>query len=117
MNLFFTILGALPLGLPVGRRGVAVLTYLLVDSFLFSFQTLNVLLTWMSGGKGVGGGSGFGDSPRGAFPIDYATGEVVAYGVVNLFITAAGVGLVLLGARLRSRRVGRRTAVDAVPLG
>jgi hypothetical protein len=117
MNLFFTIFGALPLGLAVRRRSTALLTYLLVDSFVFSFQTLNVLLTWMSGGKGIGGGSGFGDSPAGAFPIDYATGEVSAYGVVNLLITSAGIGLVLLGARLRSRREARRTVADAVPVG
>jgi hypothetical protein len=117
MNLLFTVLGALPLGLFVGRRPVALLSYLLVDSFLFSFQTLNVLLTWMSGGKGVGGGSGFGDSPTGPLPIHYARGEVLAYGVVNLLITGAGVGLVLLGARLRSRREARRTVARAVQVG
>lgn len=115
MNLLFTILGALPLGLLVRRRQAALLTYLVVDSFLFTFQTLNVLLTWMAGGQGIGGGSGFGDSPHG-FPVDYATGEVAAYGVVNLLITTAGVGLVLLGARLRSRRAVRRAA-HAVPVG
>jgi len=115
MNLFFTVLGALPLGLFVGRRHAALLTYLIVDSFLFSFQTLNVLLTWMSGGKGVGGGSGFGDSPAGTFPIDYAKGEVLAYGVVNLVITLVGVGLVLLGARIRVRRTARVT--EPVPVG
>lgn len=114
MNLFFTVLGALPLGLLVRRRHVALLAYLLVDSFLFTFQTLNVLLTWMSGSTGIGGGSGFGDAPTGTFPIDYARGEVAAYGVVNLLITAAGIGLVLLGARLRERRTGRRPAEIAV---
>jgi hypothetical protein len=53
------------------------------------------------------------------FPIDYAQGEVVAYGVVNLLITGVGVGLVLLGARLRSRRTGRRSVAGAgaVPVG
>jgi hypothetical protein len=107
MNLLFTLVGALPLGLLVRRRHVALLTYLIVDSFLFSFQTLNVLLTWMSGGTGIGGGSGFGDTPSGPFPVAYAQGEVLAYGVVNLVITTVGVGLVLLGARLRSRRSGR----------
>jgi ABC-type xylose transport system permease subunit len=106
VNLLFTVLCALPLGLLVGRRQVAVLAYLIVDSFLVTFQTLAVLLTWMSGGKGIGGGSGFGASPTGAFPIEYARGDVLAYGVVNLLITAAGVGLVLLGARLRSSRAG-----------
>jgi hypothetical protein len=112
MNLLFTLLGALPLGFLVRRRQAALVAYLLVDSFLFSFQTLNVLLTWMSGGKGIGGGSGFGDSPAGSFPIDYASGEVAAYGIVNLIITLAGVGLVLLGVRLRARWAARATAID-----
>lgn len=116
MNLSFTLVGALPLGLLVHRRHLAVLTYLLLDSFLFSFQTLNVLLTWMSGGKGVGGGSGFGDAPAGSFPISYAHGEVIAYGVVNLLITTAGVGLVLAGARIRARR-SATSSPDTVPVG
>lgn len=107
MNLLFTRLGALPLGIFVGRRQLAVLTYLIVDSFLVTFQTLAVLLTWMSGGTGIGGGSGFGDNPTGAFPIDYARGEVIAYGAVNALITAVGVGLVLLGAVVRTRRARR----------
>jgi hypothetical protein len=117
MDLFFTALGALPLGLLVGRRHWALFTYLLVDSFLFSFQTLNVLLTWMSDGKGIGSGSGFGDAPTGSFPIDYAKGDVIAYGVVNLLITGLGVGLVLLGAHFRARREGRRASTGAVPVG
>jgi hypothetical protein len=117
MNLFFTVLGALPLGLLVGRRHVALVTYLLVDSFLFSFQTLAVLLTWLSGGSGIGDGSGFGATPTGTFPIAYARGEVIAYGVVNLLITGSGVGLVLLGARLRSRREARRTVSGPVRVG
>jgi hypothetical protein len=112
MNLLFTLLGALPLGFLVRKRQAALVTYLLVDSFLFSFQTLNVLLTWMSGGEGIGGGSGFGDSPSGSFPIDYARGEVAAYGIVNLIITLAGVGLVFLGARLRTWRTARATVID-----
>jgi hypothetical protein len=68
MNLFFTALGALPLGLLVGRRHWALFTYLLVDSFFFSFQTLNVLLTWMSGGKGSGAVRGSVTPRPAAFP-------------------------------------------------
>jgi hypothetical protein len=104
MNLLLTVLAAFPLGFLLARRESALLAYLIADSFVFTFQTLNVLLTWMSGDKGLGGSSGFGDYPRGSFPIHYAQGEVMAYGLVNLLITLAGVGLVLLGARVRSRR-------------
>ena len=116
MNLLFTVLGALPIGLLVHRRHVAVLTYLVVGSFVFSFQTFGVLLTWMSGQKGLGGGSGLGAAPTGSFPIHYATGELIAYGVVNLVITAAGVGLVLVGARIRSRRAAGREVAELVPV-
>lgn len=38
MNLLFTLLGALPLGMAVRRRPVALLAYLVVDSFLFTFR-------------------------------------------------------------------------------
>jgi hypothetical protein len=36
--------------------------------------------------------------------VSFDNGELVAYGVVNAIITLAGVGLVLLGARVRARR-------------
>jgi hypothetical protein len=104
MNLFFTVLAAFPLGFLVARRQTALLGYLIADSFLFSLQSLNLLLTWMSGGSGLGGSSGFGDTPSGPFPIDFSGSEVVAYGVVNALITLVGIGLVLLGSRVRARR-------------
>jgi hypothetical protein len=104
MNLFFTVLAAFPFGFLISRRQTALLTYLIVDSFLFSLQSLNLLLTWMSGGSGLGGSSGFGDTPAGQFPIDYSSSEVIAYGMVNAIITLIGVGLVLLGSRVRARR-------------
>ena len=109
MNLFFTIIAAFPLGFFVSRRQTALLSYLIVDSFLFTLQSLNLLLTWMSGGSGLGGSSGFGDTPSGSFPIDYSSSEVIAYGVVNAIITLIGVGLVLFGARVRSRRSAQHT--------
>jgi hypothetical protein len=104
MILIFTIAAALPIGFLVIGRRTALLTYLIAGSFLFSLQSLNLLLTWMSGGSGLGGSSGFGDTPSGQFPIDYSSGEVLAYGAVNAVITLVGVGLVLLGSRLRARR-------------
>lgn len=108
MNLFFTILVALPLGFFIARRQTALFSYLIVGSFLFTWQTLSVLLTWMSGGTGLGGASGLGDSPTSTFPITYANGELIAYGVVNAIITVAGVGMVLLGSRVRARRKTHR---------
>jgi hypothetical protein len=117
MNLLFTVLGAFTLGRLVPRRSAALVAYLIADSFLFSFQTLNVLLTWMSGATGMGGASGFGNSPSGTFPIDYATGEVIGYGAVNLAITTVGVGLVLLGARVRARHAAHVAGHHSVAVG
>lgn len=109
MTLYFAILTTLPLGFFVRRRGVALLTFLIAHSFVFTWQSVGVLLTWMSGGKGIGGGSGFGPAPSGDLPLAFSTSEFVAYGVVNLIIIAAGVGLVLLGAKLRARRGQQNT--------
>jgi hypothetical protein len=115
MNLLFTIVAAFPLGLVLTRRKTAVLAYLIAASFVFSFQSIGVLLTWMSGGKGIGGASGFGKPPSGNFPVHYSDSELAAYGVVNLAITLAGVGLVTLGAKLRARRSSRQELVDVGP--
>ena len=109
MNLIFTVLAAFPLGFLVSRRQAALLIYVIAGWFVFTLQSLNLLLTWMSGGTGLGGSSGFGDTPSGPFPIHYSSSEVIAYGVVNAIITLAGVGLVLLGSRVRIRRTIHRT--------
>lgn len=112
MNLFFTLFAALPLGYLLSRRAVALTTYLIADSFVFSYQSVWVLLTWMSGDNGLGGASGFGPTPRGPLPVDHSTGELLAYGLVNLVITLAGIGLVVLGTKLRARGADQKVAVD-----
>jgi hypothetical protein len=106
MNLFYTALVALPLGLLISSRATAVLSYLLIGSYLFSFQNTSVLLGWL----GHSSDSAFGPFPQG-FPAEAVTGEVIGYGVVNAVITLVGVGLVFLGARLRGRRMSRRNVV------
>ena len=106
MNLIYTALVALPLGLFLTSRSTAVLSYLLIGSYLFSFQNTSVLLSWL----GHGSDPAFGPYPEG-FPAEAATGEVIGYGVVNAVITLVGVGMVLLGARLRARRVSGRNVV------
>ena len=110
MNIIFTILVALPVGLLVRNRGTAVLAYLIADSFLFTFQTLDVLLNWMAGNAGIGGANAFGPNPD-AVPLSYAASDVISYGVVNLVIALAGIGLVLLGYRMRARRTAAKNAV------
>ena len=106
MNLIYTVLVALPLGLFISSRSTAILTYLLIGSYLFSFQSTSVLLSWL----GHGSDPAFGPYPE-AFPAKAVTGEVIGYGVVNAAITLVGVGLVLLGARLRARQTSRRNVV------
>jgi hypothetical protein len=106
MNLIYTVLVALPLGLFISSRSTAVLSYLLVGSYLFSFQSTSVLLGWL----GDSSTPAFGPSPEG-FPAQAVTSEVIGYGVVNAVITIIGVGLVLAGARLRARRASRAHVV------
>lgn len=106
MNVVYTVLLALPIGLLVRPRGAAVLTYLTVGSYLFAFQTLTVLLSWL----GHDGRSAFGPFPV-ALPARADGAEVLGYGAVNLVVTLVGVGLVLLGHRIRVRRAARRDVV------
>lgn len=106
MNLIYTVLVALPLGLLISSRSTAILTYLLIGSYLFSFQSTSVLLGWLA----HRGRSAFGPFPEG-FPAESSNGELIGYGVVNLIITLAGVGLVLVGARLRARRESKLNVV------
>jgi hypothetical protein len=110
MNIAFTILVAFPLGLVIRSRGAALLAYLIAELFVFTFQTLDVLLNWLAGDSGIGGANAFGPSPD-ALPLHYSESEVIAYGVVNLIILLAGTGLVLLGHRIRARRGAAKNAV------
>jgi hypothetical protein len=106
MNLIYTVLVALPLGLFLPSRSTALLAYLLAGSYLFSFQTTSVILDWL----GHVSPSAFGPFPEG-FPAKASTSEMIGYGVVNAVITLIGIGLVLLGARIRTRREAKRDVV------
>lgn len=110
MNIVFTILVALPMGFLIGRRGIAVVAFVAADAFLFAFQTVAVLLSWMSGEAGIGGAQAFGPFPT-AFPITFSESELYAYGLVNLAILLAGIGLTVLGNWVRARRAARREVV------
>jgi hypothetical protein len=97
MTLIAAILISFPLGFFVRRRDIALIGYIAIQSFLFSFQNLENLREWAGGSYS-------------AFPKNPHTGAW-AYGVVNLLIYAAGFGLVLLGHRLgRGRRAKREVA-------
>jgi hypothetical protein len=100
MELIVTLLIAFPLGYLLRDRLVAVLGYIAVHSFVFSFQSMALTREWVGGDTS-------------AFPKDPGT-TPWAYGLINLVIYAAGVGLVILGGRLAARR--RRRNADAVEL-
>lgn len=106
MNLVYTVVVALPLGFFLRSRSTAVLSYLVAGSYLFSFQSTHLLLEWLAHRSR----SAFGPFPDG-FPARSSTSEVLGYGVVNTVITLVGIGLVLLGARIRSRREASRDVV------
>jgi len=106
VNLIYTVLVALPLGFFLSSRSTAVLSYLLIGSYLFSFQNLNILLDWL----GHNSPSALGPFPDG-FPAKASTSEFLGYGIVNLVITLTGVGLVVLGAWLQKRRSAKRDVV------
>lgn len=102
MNLVFTIFGAFALGWFVRPRGRAVLAYLIADSFLFTYQTAYLVVMWTDESSGA-----FGGHP-------YDADDVVMYGVLNLILIGAGIGLVVLGARMRERRTSPSAAHEVV---
>ncbi len=104
MNIVFTVVFAFAIGFFVQQRGLAIVTYLALDAMVVAYQGVSVLLNWMADEPPVA----FGPSPSGAFPIEYSTSETWGYGVINLAITTVGVGLVVLGTRVRARRAAGR---------
>lgn len=106
MNLIYTILVALPLGYFVKVRAHAVLGYLLFGAYLFAMQCTSVILDWLGDNRPLA----FGPAPT-DFPAKSSTREMVSYGLVNLVITVIGIGLVLLGAYLRTRLTARKAAI------
>jgi len=115
MILVYTMLLALPIGLLVHRRPTAILTYLAVGSWIFTFQSTSLVLSWLA----HEGRSAFGPFPS-AFPAVHDSVELYGYAAVNLVIVAVGVGLVVLGGRLRTRRARKSSAAapgEAVAVG
>jgi len=110
MNIVFTIIAAFPMGFLIRQRGLAIVAFLAADAFMFTFQTVSVLLSWMSGEAGIGGAKAFGPFPT-TFPITFDEAEVYAYGGVNLAILLVGIGLVVLGNKIAIRRAAKRAVV------
>jgi hypothetical protein len=104
MNVVFTILIAMPLGYFISRRSTAVITFVLANSFLFTFQTAFLVMKWVDGDEHA-----FGERGR-----DWSTeqyGQFYSYIAINALIIAVGVGLVILGHKIRARRTASRDVV------
>jgi hypothetical protein len=100
MELIVTLLIAVPIGYLVRERLIAVLTFVAVHSFVFTFQCMALTREWVGGDTSA--------YPKNPNTVPWA------YGMVNLIIYAGGVGLVLLGGHLAARR--RRRNAEAVEL-
>ncbi len=108
MNLLFLPIAFL-FGFLIRPKGVAVAIYIAVDALLFTFQSMMQLLLGISGRYGelnaywiTGAGDHF----------TFGWGGFISYGLLNLVIVGIGIGLVLLGARLRTRRDSKTVALD-----
>ncbi|SFC98426.1 hypothetical protein [Klenkia taihuensis] len=107
MEIIVLLLVPLPLGLLVRHRTAGFVAYTAVHAFVFTFQSLVLVVGWAGG---------VGRSAFGAFPAA-DMGEVWAYGAVNLVVYAVGLGLLVAGQRVAGRRRAEQSAVDVTPVG
>lgn len=98
MELIVMIVVAFPLGYFVRQRLVAILSYVAIHSFVFSFQNMQLTKEWVGGST-----EAFPKNPK-STPWEY--------GVVNVAIYGAGLGVILLAHRFATKRRIRSTAVD-----
>ncbi len=98
MELIIMLLVPFPLGFLLKSRITAYIVYIAVHAFVFTFQTLTLIIEWVGGSEAA-----FGPYP------DASSMNVWGYGAVNLLIYLTGLGLVALGHRVRTWRSGRRS--------
>ena len=111
MNLLVAPFAAVLIGLYVRSRVVAAALFISIEAFLFTFQTLAVLLAWMAGEGGFGGAQqtgAFGPAPTG-FPVAFRDRDLWTYGLVNLAILLVGLAATLAIVVRRERRRGAAT--------
>jgi hypothetical protein len=106
MNIILTILVGFPLGFLIRSRGHAIVTYVLVDSYLFTFQTAFLIMQWVDGDQHAFG-------TRGGDWSAERTTMFSSYLVLNGVFVSIGVGLVILGHKVRSRQTTGRDTVAA----
>ncbi|MEP7089441.1 MAG: hypothetical protein ABI776_04970 [Nocardioidaceae bacterium] len=106
MNVILTILIAFPLGYLIRSRGTAITAYVLVDGYVFTFQTAFLLQQWVDGDTSAFGSRGPDWTPE-------RITQVFSYPVLNAVIVGIGIGLVSLGHRIHARRATARDTVTA----
>lgn len=107
MNIIYTLLAAFPVGYFITTRLLAILTYLSAGAIVFGFQSVGIVLDWLSNNQPVA----FGSSPT-HFPITYSHSQFWGYGLLNLVVFILGVGLTVLGGHVATRRASRRGTVS-----
>jgi hypothetical protein len=100
VELIIMVLVAFPLGFFIRNRLAAYLVYVAVYSFVFTFQTAELIREWVGGDYS-------------AFPKD-PTSAPWPYALVNLAIYGVGLGLIALGHKLGAKR--RRKTLQSVDL-
>lgn len=99
MALIIMLLAPFPIGLLVKSRVGAYIACIALHAFVFTFQSMVLVIDWAGGST----------EAFGAFP-EASSSDLLAYGGVNLVIYLVGLGLVALGQRVqtwhRSRRSG-----------
>jgi hypothetical protein len=94
-----TLLIALPIGYFIRPRLTAVVTYIAMHSFVYTFQSTELIREWIGGDNS-------------AYPKNPKT-VAWSYALVTALIYAAGFALVLLGGWLAARR--RQREADPMP--
>lgn len=97
MELIVMLVASIPLGLFMRNRLAGYLAYTALHAFVFTFQTMMLMMEWINGDR-----SAFGPYP--------AFDSAWAYGLVNLAIYGVGLGLVTVGQRIARRRRAKATA-------
>jgi hypothetical protein len=98
LELIAVLVVPFPLGFLLRNRTAAYIAYIALHAFVFTFQTLFLLIEWAGGSE-----EAFGPYPEGD------SGSIWGYGAVNLVIYAIGFGLVTVGFVARSRFRGQQS--------
>jgi hypothetical protein len=104
MELIIIIVTAFPIGFFIRSRTAAYITFVAIHGFVFTFQSLDLIIEWTGGSKAA-----FGPYPKAK------KSEIWSYGVVNVAIFAAGLGLVALGYYTANRRRTKATTLNLDP--